>query len=209
LQLTEDVDDLFFGEPRWSPDARRLVVGTGAGNALALLGLNGSKRLILTPGFTRDADWSPDARWIAFISGPGSESGELMAVRPDGSGMHRLLPTPDDEVGPCCLRWSPDGRRLLFVWGGDGSLRVLDLNTRRVRTVARNVAEVTPAWSPDGKAIAYVTFDAVEDEGAYEGSFVGTSDVRLRYLRGGSRVLTRGGKTAATVTYFEHLDWGR
>ncbi|MDX6473983.1 MAG: hypothetical protein QOK22_2799, partial [Gaiellaceae bacterium] len=74
--------------------------------------------------------------------------------------------------------WSPNGHTLAFVeapdlsasgwsqtvlerWYGRHVLRLLDLRTRRVQTIAAARGATVPSWSPDGKSILYVAGDGI------------------------------------------------
>jgi Tol biopolymer transport system component len=208
IQSPDEGPEAVFGEPRWSPDSRRLVAGLGDAHALAIIGLDRSKRLLPTPGFTVDADWSPNGRWIAFTVGQSSVAGgQLLLVRPDGSAMRRLLDA-GDQSGPCCVRWSPDGRHLGFIWRDNETLRLFDLRTGRMRTIARGVYEaVTPTWSPDGKTIAYVKYDYVQQSWPEDDLFMSTDDVWATNLSGRSRLVVRGSRVAGAETQIAHLEW--
>ncbi len=75
-------------------------------------------------------------------------------MHPDGSGLDSLL----DYGYPVWLRWSPDGRSILFS-SSDG-LHILDLTTRTERLIPGTYApDLTDYqrgdWSPDGQWIVY------------------------------------------------------
>ncbi|MFN0053195.1 MAG: LpqB family beta-propeller domain-containing protein [Planctomycetales bacterium] len=95
----------------------------------------------------------------------------LRIVKSDGTGDRPLLPEFDAQVQiqehPA---WSPDGKRLVLSGGGNDTgnatkdLFVCDVNQQFQATDLRKLAGVgaavlgeEPAWSPDGRQVAYVT----------------------------------------------------
>ena len=103
-------------------------------------------------------DWSSTGQ-LAFEGWASPHGGRsaIWIVNADGSGLRRVTSPPrplrDEHV-----RWSPDGRRLAFDRGGDGSaaprVEVLDVASGVSRTVATEGE--SPVWSPDGAQLAYV-----------------------------------------------------
>lgn len=95
---------------------------------------------------------SPDGRKAAIVA-----HGELFAVSTkDGGAAQRVTRTPGVERDPV---WSADSRRLVYVSERDlsANLREYDFATGADRALTQGRARSTvPAFSPDGKMIAYV-----------------------------------------------------
>jgi Tol biopolymer transport system component len=94
----------------------------------------------------------------------GADFGSLL-VRPDGTDRHVIL--GDLPVHPVTPRWSPDGRQIVFEGNGDRGSQVWIANAdgtgaRAVTATPDGCPDgtctegVQPAWSPDGRSIAYV-----------------------------------------------------
>jgi Tol biopolymer transport system component len=167
-------------QPAWAPDSRRLVyvgsfdsssqrgvltVARSSGRGRWRLGRHGK---IVLPR------WSPDGRWIAYLGASGGEnSGAVSLIRVDGRGLRRFVVGSD-------LAWSRGGRYVAFVHRTDGRARldVLARRTGRIRHLASGWDLAAPAWSPDGKSVAFVR---------YTGSACGSeTELDLVQLRGGA-----------------------
>lgn len=123
----------------------------------------GLQQLTSGPGFDCDADWSPDGSALVFsrdeaASGTTHLPSDIYVT--SESGTTNLTNTPQfEELGPS---WSPDGTAIVFSRGSTGShdLYLMDADGGNVRPVFQaDGLQYHPAWSPDGRWIAYVDAD--------------------------------------------------
>ncbi len=138
-----------------APDGKRAVF-TARGDVYTVPAKEGSVRDITqTPGINEmDAVWSPDGRWIAYLSDRSGEY-ELYLKPQDGVG-NEVRITTDGTMFRLPPIWSPDSKKLAFA---DKSLRLfyVDINEKKPVLIDRGkYFDLTDySWSPDSKWIAY------------------------------------------------------
>ena len=125
---------------------------------------SGLRQLTHRRGGAGGAEWSPDGRRITFTAA--GDDRLHVFVKRLGGGVRQVTRGGGQFTDPT---WSPDGRRIAAVRGHwvqgrlryEQSLVVMRADGRRRRTVyaGGELATASPAWSPDGRSIAFVHTD--------------------------------------------------
>ncbi|NLE22585.1 MAG: S9 family peptidase [Actinobacteria bacterium] len=175
-------------DPRWSPDGSLLAFTSDRADKASQLyvmpvaGGEPRKLTSLKEDVTQ-AVWSPDGTRIAFVARVRDAAYEEDARKRAPRRLTRLQ-YKLDSVG-----WTADRRRHLFVVPADGSAEPVQLTEG-------DCEDHSPAWSPDGRAIAFIS--ARHDDWDLEM----VNDVYLVDAAGGEpRRLTQGGGSVGSVSW--------
>jgi tricorn protease len=138
-----------------APDGSRALFGA-RGDVFTVPAKNGPTRnLTRTPGVhERNSKWSPDGKWIAYISDQSAED-EVWIAPQDGQGASVQLTKGSDNYKYGAI-WSPDSKKLLWS-DRKQRLQFIDIDTKAVTMVAESpVGELDDfSWAPDSKWVAY------------------------------------------------------
>lgn len=114
-----------------------------------------TRNLTSTSGVNeRGADWSPDGKYIAYISDKTGEF-EIYMEKQDGSEAPIQL-TKGGNTYIFSLEWSPDSKKILYH-NKKRELSYIDVDTKKVTVVETSdrSSGFSYSWSPDSKWITY------------------------------------------------------
>lgn len=144
-----------------SPTGQRALFAA-RGEVFSVPAKNGEPRnMTQTPGIREMAPaWSPDGKWVAYLSDKTGDEYEIYVRAADGTGDERQV-TTGGKAWKFDPIWSPDSKMLAFA-DKDHVLHVLDVASGKVSDVDRDdYGDITHyRWSPDSKWVAYTKLNA-------------------------------------------------
>ncbi len=135
-----------------SPSNRRAAIAVHGEIFTIATDRGETQRVTDTPWKEQDPRWSPDGKWIAFISDRSARE-EVYVSDEQGKNAKRLSDFDCDKSG---IVWSPDSKWLMYS-GTDHKLRRVNVESGKTEELAAsNAGNITGAqFSPDGAFISY------------------------------------------------------
>lgn len=174
-----------------SPDGQSFIYWDSNANEVWFASVNGQEVRQVYSGQAGYFSWSPDGKRVAFYTGGG-----YVVMHPDGSDMRTVA---DLRIPQCYFSpplWSPDSKMLAVVvdtghgtafckgWSEDvfkdTNIYLIDVDSGSSRPLLPDgiLGNIDPAWSPDGRYLAFVS----NRSGAPEVWVAAVDGIELRQL---------------------------
>jgi Tol biopolymer transport system component len=183
--------------PYFSPDGKKIIFSSYQGDSsgsntstpsIFVMDITGNnrQRLFENPEDALNPAYSPDGKKVIFqMLKPISEVGtrteddwEIYAVDVTGKNLKRLTENKFTDASP---KFSPDGKKLVFISNRDGNYEIYTMNTdgsEQTRLTNNSATDLAPSFSPDGTKIIFVS-DRDGDEEIYMMNTDGAQQQRL------------------------------
>lgn len=155
-QLTQNPRGWDHLRPRWTPDGEQIIFVESNGfiNKLQIVQRDGRRQRSLTDnaGASAFPNWSPDGRWIAYLS---DRSGVWAIYVVDAACVTEqcssAVPLNHNPINVFSMTWLPDSQGLAYVATDDGqsTLWLVMLDGEEHRLMPGSDAYWSPLWWPD------------------------------------------------------------
>jgi len=149
-----------------------------------------------SPARDKDPEYSPDGKWIAFISDRSGRE-EIYLISSDGAGEPQKI--TDLDVLKNSFAWSPNSKEIAFT-SSDNKLRKYSVESKQTAELSSsrygNIG--APVWSPDSKWIAFSKADPTRNTDIYlipsaggeerKATFDSSSDINPRFSPDGRKL---------------------
>jgi eukaryotic-like serine/threonine-protein kinase len=151
-----DAEKRPYADVALSPDGQRIAIAvTGQNTDLWVyeIALGALRRLTFSPDLDTSPIWTPDGRHVTFNGIRTTRSMEIFQMSFDGSGSEERL-IDAGALNTQARSWHPSAKWLAYDLAGD--VYVLPMDDRKPKPfLATPFVEAFPAFSPDGRWVAY------------------------------------------------------
>jgi TolB protein len=151
----------FAASPAWSPDGQNIAffgeegidtqttVNGGTNGVWRMSALGQDLQQLIAEGSTHSVAWSPVADLIAFDGARGSPDRRVFFI--DANGAEQSFETLGEQPS-----WSPDAQWIVVkLCRPECGLWIINRDNTDARQLTGEGSDGLPAWSPDGKKIAF------------------------------------------------------